>query len=297
MTSTRFVRKSGLWQSLIVSHTPPPATSTIAHGSEIPAAFTAGLIGLKAGVGLTNVGNGWAPQANTTYENLLIPKAHTITVPGVTFVNCHFVNNGQYRILENWQTVSNASVTTLVNCHIDGNGWADAGIFGQNFRLERCTFADTLKDMHVTNNIVVIECLMRDHIIPPDGAHCECVFMGSGSDRTFLRCFMTYEPDVAVSSAISAYNQPDCYGFLLEDCYVSGGGYAVYGGGTTNTADVKIRGNIFGRDMGRFSGLYGPMDFTGMNTPGWEFSGNTWGARGADWVTGDPEEGDAVATW
>lgn len=272
-------------------------TSTITHGSQIPAAFTAGLIGLKAGVGLTNVGTGWSPQANTTYENLLIPRAHIIVVPGVTFVNCRFVNDGQYRIVENWQSVSAASVTTMINCHIDGNGWADSGIFGQNFRLERCTFADTLKDMHVTENIVAIECLMRDHITPPADAHCECVLSNSGSNRSFQRCFMSYEPNPGVSSVISMYTQPDCFGFLLEDCYVSGGGYAVYGGGPTNTTNVKIRGNIFGREKGRYSGSYGPMEFSGMNTPGWEFSGNTWGAFGPSSQAGDPAPGSAVATW
>lgn len=296
MSSTLYVRQQNTWTFITTSGLQSVLPfSSLTHGSRIPQAYIDGIVGLKPGIALTTVASVAANVDNMVYENLDIRSAVVIAANNIVFRNCRFTNNGSYRVVENGVTSTKFNNATLVNCEINGAG-ADAGIAGYNLTVSRTVFKQCLKDVHANDDVYVIECLMNEHVMPGLGSHAECVLRNGGINLSVIRCYMVYEqPSSAVSSAVSAYEQPNCEGFILKDSYVSGGGYAVYAGGNGGqTNNVKITGNIFGRDIERFSGWAGPIDVTGRDTPGWEFSNNTWGARGTYWQVGDAEAGAAV---
>jgi hypothetical protein len=296
MSSEWYVRNQSAWKFIALSnYVPVLPNSTITHGSQIPTAYASGLIGLNPSITLTPAAAPAYMNDGDVYENLDITGFVIISANNVTFRNCRITNTNAYRTVENGVSSTRFANISFYNCEINGNG-GDAGIAGHNLTVVRTVFKQSLKDLQIGDNILIAECMMNDHVVPPVGAHTECVLRNSGTNLVVQRSYMVYEKvSDGVSSAISAYEQPDCYGFVLEDSYVAGGGYAVYAGANGGrTTGVKIRGNIFGRDIQRYSGWAGPIDTTGRDTPGWEFTNNTWGARGASWQTGDPEAGALV---
>ncbi|MEZ5818613.1 MAG: hypothetical protein R3D44_16165 [Hyphomicrobiaceae bacterium] len=80
---------------------------------------------------------------------------------------------------------------------------------------------------------------------------------------------------------------------LIENCYLSGGGWTLYGGAhhtrrvPGSTRGVVIRGNVFGRDHFPKGGNFGPV--TGYDTvgPGNAWSSNRW-SDGTPLVIGGP---------
>jgi hypothetical protein len=69
--------------------------------------------------------------------------------------------------------------------------------------------------------------------------------------------------------------EPGLSDILIQDCYIAGGGYTLYGGNTT-AVRVKIIGNTWGTDYYPDGGSFGPYAFQApIGTNGNEWSGNT----------------------
>lgn len=275
-----------------------PGGVTINHGTDIPAAVAAGVVGLTNPGALTNQAAYTITTPNTTIQNKNFTGRVIVQADNVSFVNCRFNGDGSISLIFNsYDTPSLNCVIT--NCEFDGKNVTESGINGSKITVVRCVFKGCMKDLHINDDITVIESMMNSHWNAPGTGHRECVLRNGGSNLTLQRCYFAYEINSDyVSSAISAYEQPNCNGFIVDSCYIDGnGGYALYAGGNGgNTTNVKITNNIFGRTYERYGGYAGPVDFTGMNTPGWVFTNNTWGAYGVAPNT-DPAPGTLVATW
>lgn len=67
---------------------------------------------------------------------------------------------------------------------------------------------------------------------------------------------------------------------LIEDNYLAGGGYTIYGGGMADEghdpANIVIRNNVFAREVYPDSGRWGPSAYFDESAPGNEWSGNVW---------------------
>ena len=275
-----------------------PEAVTFTHGSQMLAALAAGQIGLKPGVSRTSMAP-FTPVAGTTYQNLTINGDMDINVAS-TWINCQFISNGSKPANANmWGN----STVRFEYCQFDGNNVADGGLKGQHVSVYRCEFRRCLKDAHVNDDWDFTECISKEHWAKNAGDHRECVLRNSGTDLSSVRCYWRMESQGStnqyVSSAFSAYNQPESRNVTVTDNYIDGGGggYAFYGGGTTQTSNIKVTGNIFGRAVNRYSGYAGANDSTWIGTPGYEWSNNRWGPLGPDNQAGDPAEGVLVGEY
>lgn len=289
----------GMWKAKgrpdVAPGTAPSGDGTFTHGSEMPAALAAGQIGLKPGVTRTSVA-AFTPTSGQTYQDLTISGEMNVDVD-CTFINCAFVATGSTNGLMNCWSDKNVM---FQHCQFDGVNDTDGAIKGGGVNCYRCEFRRCLKDFHGTDNVVFTECIGKEHWNKSAGDHRECVLRNSGSTMMLLRCYFVYEDVGAqnqyVSAAISCYNQPNSFGLTVQDCYVDGGagGYALYGGGPSNTDNIKIMGNIFGRAVSKYSGYVAAIEDSFLGTAGSVISGNTWGPKGPANDAGDPAEGAAV---
>ena len=77
------------------------------------------------------------------------------------------------------------------------------------------------------------------------------------------------------------YNFGPIKNVLVEQNYVSGAGYTVYGGGpkgqdTSQVSNVKVRNNVFGKDFWPNGGRWGPITNWDGTAPGNEWTNNRW---------------------
>ena len=272
-----------------------PETVTFTHGSQMLAALSAGQIGLKPGVTRTSR-TPFTPVAGTTYQNLTINGDMDINVAS-TWINCQFISDASKPANANmWGN----SMVRFEYCQFDGNNRADAGLKGQHVSVYRCEFRRCLKDAHINDDWDFTECISKEHWAKNAGDHRENILRNSGTDVSSLRCYWRMESQGStnqyVSSAFSTYNQPESRNVTVKDNYIDGGGggYAFYGGGTTQTSNIKVTGNIFGRAVNRYSGYAGANDSTWIGTSGYEWSNNRWGALGPANQAGDPAEGALI---
>jgi hypothetical protein len=62
---------------------------------------------------------------------------------------------------------------------------------------------------------------------------------------------------------------------LVQDCYLAGGGWTVYGGNTT-AVRVQFIDNTFGRDYFPQAGYWGPVAYQAPDSNGNVWSGNVF---------------------
>ena len=125
------------------------------------------------------------------------------------------------------------------------------------------------------SGIRVIETLI-DELTTWEGEHNDGIQVIGRGERLTVRRSRIVNPNPQTSCILLQRG-----GHVIEDSYLSGGGWVIYGGATAKVPDieaargVRITGTVFGQEFGARSGTFGPIaDWDGRTT-----SGNVWRAN------------------
>lgn len=207
---------------------------------------------------------------------------------GVSFLHCDFDARTKAARVEMWHAVYILSYTAE-NCLF--RGWDAALRVGVDCLIDRCLFIE-IKD--------------KD---PAIDQHQSCVsaqqvnISGSTMRRSKLLAAHGSDPldDSGISAAITHYNDGTHTGLVIEDNYIATAAfYGMYGGAQASKADpfstnLKVRGNVFGRDFARYCGSTAAARAFNNADPANEWSNNTWGPLGPFNLAGDPAEGVLIS--
>jgi hypothetical protein len=122
----------------------------------------------------------------------------------------------------------------------------------------------------------IVETLI-DGLVHWQGDHNDGIQMlGRGADARIVRSRIeNANPQTSALNLIGDH-------VLVEDCYLSGGGWTLYGGAhhtrhqPGSTRGVVIRGNVFGRDVFPRGGHFGPVTGFDASGPGNQWTANRW---------------------
>ena len=303
--------------------------SSLTHGSQIDATNT----GVPAGHALVDVTStiivteDWIANQNggsrvLENRNFRSGASRLIAVKGFSVRFCKF--NGQSSLSENPNTggLPLGSDIVVEDSEFDGNHQNTGGgvaIFASNLTLRRVHIHRWPRALFTGDgNLRVEECYLHDLTADGGDAHLENIYDAGGANQTCLRNkFISNEIHIngdsrmMTSASLAIYNEsyargipygafPGLDGILVQDNYLeSDGHYTLYGGACVGKLGVYARntvftGNVFGRTLHRRSGVSGPAVAFDPLQPGNAWTHNTWGPRGPEWQSGDPEEGDEV---
>jgi hypothetical protein len=305
--------------AVIAAATSGSGDSSIAHGKDINETNT----GVPSGQILTNVSasltvtESWINSKNggsrvLSNKNFLSGAKLHIDVEGFTVQYCKF--NGVGGLDTDGNVGKNVQI---LYCEFDGNNenLADAvACGGSDLTIKRTNIHRWPRAMWVGwGNVLVEECYFHDLTCDGNGSHLENVYVAGGANQTYIRNKMisnaVYKGTASqISASLAIYNEsydstfPNLDGIVIKDNYFeSDGGFALYGGACvsklpkTYGKNMTVTGNIFGRGEQRYCGVYGTSTAFNKSDSTNVWKDNTWGTRGAYWVSGDPEEGAAVA--
>jgi hypothetical protein len=297
----------------------------VKHGQDVNETNT----GVPAGHTLSNatstivVTEEWIESSNDgkrTIENLLFTDEAdlTIKVNNFTVKYCKFFGKSNAGVEIGMKNI------TFEDCEFDGNHeniGGDVALYGSGITAKRVHIHRWPRAMWVGDGDVWIEgCYMHDLTCDDGDAHLENIYVAGGANQTYLcnkfisnEIHLTSSPHLMTSASLAIYNEsysrgvgypdfPALDNILLEDNYFeSDGQYAMYGGACIGKAapyakNMKVRGNVFGRGLHKNCGISGIGTAFDPSQPGNVWENNTWGPRGVDWQTGDPEEGDEVSS-
>lgn len=296
--------------------------SVVTHGKDLNESNT----GVPAGHILADVSMGiivtedWIRSENggsriIENKNFQSGAGLIITVDGFTVQNCKFFGIGGITNNANDGKSSMGKNIKVLNCEFDGNHEnleGDVAIGGVSI-IKRSHIHRWPRAMWIgESDIWVEECYMHDLTCDGKGAHIENIYVAGGANQTYVRNKLisnsSYIGDGSgqISASLAIYNEgwadfPDLNHILVENNYFeSDGGYALYGGACIGklpkpyAKNMIVRGNIFGRELQRYCGVYGTATAFDPSQPGNKWENNTWGAHGPYWVAGDPEEGEEI---
>jgi hypothetical protein len=193
----------------------------------------------------------------------------------VTFTNCRFRAS---EVL--WNVVVGGSIT---DCTFD-NGWSVSSSTGLTFL--RCKVVNYSGDaIHVTsdqgvtcNNIIIRDCYTYNST-PAPGAHSDGMQVRGSTNLWLDHCYMDQGPTFSALKNAAVFFEDDNggnTGFLVEDCYLRGGGeYTAYlntGSGTVqnNTIIAANSGTFFDDGLGGDAvsdGITGSGNVDGSGNP------------------------------
>ena len=298
-----------------------PATA-ISHGSQINETNT----GVPSGHTLADVSStvivteAWI--SGTNGGSRIIENKHflsgarlIVTVDGFTVRYCKFSGVGGFSTDANDGQSTTGKNVVITDCEFDGNHENlrdDVAVGGSYLTLKRVHIHRWPRAMWIgEGNVWVEECYMHDLTVDGSGAHIENIYVAGGANQTYIRNRLISNAvslsggSGSISASLAIYNEswatfPELNYIVIENNYLeSDGGYALYGGacvgkGAPYAKNTVVRGNVFGRGIQRNCGVYGPVTAFDPAQSGNLWINNTWGARGAFWQAGDPEEGAQV---
>lgn len=306
------------------------SSQTITHGLDVPAAATAGLVGRRTSVPLTQT-----RSTNLTVTEAYLSGFANRTISGVRFINGVTVQPGPgvgAFIIEDC-LFEGACVDRLLNWGGDALGYAAAPVIvrnntmtgdptgsvagagkfavinGENYDFIRNDVSGYGKGPHIwAGNVTVIENYIHDIIyVPASADHTNGVLWPGASnvtvDRNYIENLVIGDAFGGASAAISIYNEAGSAlnGGFCRDNAIEGGSYALYGGcesgkSGTQAINLVITGNVWQRTEKRNSGDYGPAVAFDATRTGNVWSNNTWGALGPNNVGGDPAQGVLISS-
>jgi hypothetical protein len=273
--------------------TPSPSADPITHGSQLTTS-NVGTLG-----GLSTYSGNYVATSGETIENLNITGElflHGIGNPfdsrinvTVRNVRCRGINLGY-----------GGSGHVIEDFEVDGGGTNDApGIWGQGMSAVRRGL------IHGTTNGVRFDGPGNVSLVyvydlwGAEGSHRTCFGANGLADTVIDRCRMDGGTATGLSSCVSWYTQPRVDRCTLTDSLIEGSSAAVVatilGEDLSNTTDLTVTGNIFGRGYARFCCSGGVNSSWPTTQASCVWSNNTWGARGPFWQSGDPEEGATIS--
>jgi hypothetical protein len=199
----------------------------------------------------------------------------------------------------------------IQNVEFDGqhrNGGDRAAVGGAGYRLRRVHLHGWPYGLHNGNGDLVVEESYMHDLTNVSPTHQENAWIPGGANQTYLRNNLRSDGGGDISASLAIYNYwsgPALTNILIEGNYFnSNGGTSLYAGALSRANNPHMEGayarnmrvinNVFGRELNRFSGGYAPAFGFDASQPGNVWSGNTWGARGPHWQSGDPEQGATV---
>lgn len=170
----------------------------------------------------------------------------------------------------------------MEDCRIDGMGNTINAIalFGtQDVVIIRCDVSRAQNCITVgMNNTLVQDCYIHDLIDAHSDPHYDGVDNGGGANFMTVR-HCTIKHFNAQTSCVSMFQDFGVpHDNLVENCYLAGGGYCIYGGGggLGTPSNIVIRNNVFGKDYYPTGGFFGPVAAWVPSGPGNTWTGNTW---------------------
>ncbi len=243
-----------------------------------------------------------------------------VAVDGFTVQYCKFFGLGGISLDPNDGKTSPGKNVSILDCELDGNNENLNGamaVYGSNLTLKRVNIHRWPRGMWVGDGDVWVEqCYMHDLTVDDSGAHLENIYVAGGANQTYLsNKLISNGVRVAgsglmpISASLAIYNEsfrtnppfPSLADIRIEGNYFgSDAYYPLYCGALSGKAGafptgMVVRGNVFGRDIQRYSGMGAPAVAFDASQPGNLWENNTWGAMGPFSLAGDPAEGALIA--
>ena len=247
---------------------------------------------LKSVPGQVSSGPGWYYNAawnvvivdvkGTVLSGLYIPYNLVIDASNVTVKNVHVVTSGNFGI-----SLTHTTGVTIENSTISGQN-ATTGRVGSAIDD---VYGDSTGMVIKDNNISYFKTAIQistgvvngNYIHDPGylaGDHTNGFYVNGGTEPLTIEnntIFVSQPQTDAInldagSSGVPVANK------TVENNFLAGGGYAVYGGTALGnpTSHIVIEGNRFGQQYYPLGGLYGPVAYFAPTGTGNLWSGNFW---------------------
>jgi hypothetical protein len=294
----------------------------VEHGIQVNAGNTGVLPGsnLRVEPQTIVVTEDWIRHSNggsRTLANREFPPGTgvVVEVSNVTIRNSRFVGEGganaSYSAGHAVLVAPGVTNVEIQDVEFDGqhrNGGDRAAVGGAGYRLRRVHVHGWPYGMHNGNGDVVVQESYMHDLTNVSPTHQENAWIPGGAHQVWQRNNLYSDGAGDISASLAIYNYWDdapLNDILIEANYFnSSGGTALYAGGLDPAnhphmagplaTGIRVVGNIFGRELNRYSGAYAPAFGFPSLLPGNEWRDNRWGDRGPYWQPGDPEPGDVV---
>jgi hypothetical protein len=242
-------------------------------------------------------GTGWTYDAATQAVNvtgsganlsgLYIPWTLNITASNVTINDSEVVTNGLYGVILNdtsGVTIENTTVAG-VNATSGRVSYAIDDVYGDST-------ATTIENDNVSNFRTAINLstgtIEGNYIHNPgyiSGDHTNGIFDDGTTMPLMIKdntIFNSLGQTDAISLDSSTSGSPVA-NKTVENNFIAGGGYVIYGGDSlgNTTSNIVVTGNRFGQQYYTTSGQYGPDAYYSSTGTGNTWSGNIWDTTGA----------------
>lgn len=288
----------------------------VSHGSELTASNT----GVPAGHTLTTVSSvltvddNWITTQNggsRIISDKLFPSNSglIINTNNVTVQFCKFVGKGGASSSQALAFGGGHTGNVIQYSEFDGQNLSVGDtptIGGNGYTLLRDNMHNWMRNVFITDGpITIIETYMHDLNNDGSGGHQENIYVAGGTQLSFIRSKFIANGTGAISAALAIYNEsyasftPLDHIIIKDNYLAANGSYSLYAGDLSNKTGAfakneAVTGNIFGRELHRYSGIYGPYASFDPSQPGNVWSNNTWGPLGPFNQAGDPAPGTVI---
>jgi hypothetical protein len=243
-------------------------------------------------------GPGWSYNATDEYVNvtgnganltgLYIPYNLNIAASNVTVDDDEIVTNGNYAI----SLGNNVSGVTVENSTIAGQNatsgrvsYAVDDVYGTSTgtKVENNNISDFRTGINLATGTIQGNYLHNPGYI--SGDHTNGIF-DDGTTQPLTITDNTIFNSLGQTDAISLDSSDSGQTIAnktVTNNFISGGGYAIYGGDSlgNTTSNIVITGNRFGQQYYSQSGQYGPDSYYSTTGTGNQWSNNYWDTTGA----------------
>ena len=251
---------------------------------------------LKSVPGQVSSGRGWYYNAawhavivdvkGTVLSGLYIPYNLRIDASNVTVKNVHVVTSGNFGI-----SLTHTTGVTIENSTISGQNATSGRVDSAVTDVYGDSTGMVIKDNNISYFKTAIQIstgvVNGNYIHDPGyitGDHTNGFYVNGGTEpltiennTIFVSLGQTDTINLdAGSSGVPVANK------TIENNYLAGGGYAIYGGTSPGnpTSHIVIEGNRFGQQYYPQGGRYGPVAYFAPSGTGNTWSGNSWDTTG-----------------
>jgi hypothetical protein len=266
----------------------PDATNT-----GVPASVT-----LKTVPTQISSGPGWTYNATTqavdvtasgaNLSGLYIPWTLDITASNVTINDSEVDTNGLYGVILNdttGVTIENSTITGE-NATSGRVSYAVDDVYGNTTAttIENDNISDFRTAVNLSTGTIEGNYIHNPGYI--SGDHTNGIFDDGTTQPLMIKdntIFNSLGQTDAISLDSSTSNSPVA-NKTVENNFIAGGGYTIYGGDSlgNTTSNITVTGNRFGQQYYTTSGQYGPDAYYSTTGTGNTWTGNIWDTNGAN---------------
>jgi len=221
-------------------------------------------------------------KTGTVLSGLYIPHEVVIEAPNVTVKNVQVVTNGNFGI-----ALAHTKGVTIENSTISGQNSTSGRVNSAIDDVYGDSTGMVIKNNNISNFRTAVQISTGlaegNYIHDPGylaGDHTNGFYVNGGTEPLTIEnntIFVSQPQTDAInldagSSGVPVANK------TVENNFLAGGGYAVYGGTALGnpTSHIVIEGNRFGQQYYPLGGLYGPVAYFAPTGTGNLWSGNFW---------------------